>query len=315
MKRRPKRAREMSKRKLYLACPRGFCAGVKRALTIVDKALEAYGTPLYVFHEIVHNDYIVKNLRDKGVIFVDDVNEVPVNSNLIYSAHGVSRVVESDSGQRNLHTVDASCPLVKKVHTKANRLSEEGYSVLLIGHRSHPEVAGTIGQVDAPVQIIETIDCVANVVAPEGTKLAYLTQTTLSADDTKDIVDALYKRFPDINGANDICYATQNRQNAVKVLAKKCDTIFVIGSVKSSNSNRLREVARKLGCAGFLIDSVDDLKPEMYENAKNIGISAGASAPECLVDGLVEFFEAEGWAEPILVETVKENVKFSLPKI
>lgn len=305
----------MSNKQIYLASPRGFCAGVMRALNIVDKALDIYGTPLYVFHEIVHNDYIVSSLRNKGVIFVDHVEDVPSGSNLIYSAHGVSRDVEADSAASNLHTIDASCPLVKKVHTKAKQLSEQGYTVLLIGHRTHPEVAGTIGQVDSTVSVIEDVECVEKLEVAADAPIAYLTQTTLSADDTADIVAALSKKFPKIEGANDICYATQNRQNSVKLLSTKCDTIFVIGSAKSSNSNRLREVARKNGCASYLINSVDELTPEMYAAATKIGITAGASAPECLVDGVVKFFQNKGWPEPEIIETVKENITFSLPKI
>lgn len=305
----------MGNKKIYLASPRGFCAGVKRALAIVDATLEKYGTPLYVFNEIVHNDYIVNSLQNKGVIFVDDLYNIPAGSNLIYSAHGVSKEVEAAAQLHSLNTIDATCPLVKKVHVKAQRLSDSGYKVLLIGHSAHPEVIGTIGQVNSPITVIEDISCVEKLEYTSDTPLAYLTQTTLSSDDTFEIVSMLQNKYPNIYGDNDICYATQNRQDAVKSLSNCCDTIFIIGSEKSSNSNRLNEVAQKMGCDSYLINSVNCLTDDICHNLRNIGISAGASAPQCLVDEVVEFFQNRGWDDVEEIFTVEENIKFSLPKV
>ncbi len=300
---------------IYLANPRGFCAGVKRAIDIVDKALEVYGAPLYVLNEIVHNDYVVDSFKKQGVIFIHDISEVPTGSNLIFSAHGVCKKVENDTIENSIKTFDATCPLVKKIHHKAAKLSDLGYLVLLVGHKKHPEVIGTLGQVTTPIYVIEDLKDAKTIELPADCKKAILTQTTLSDDDTREIIATLKERFPDIEGDKDICYATQNRQNAVKTMSGFSDTIFIIGSIKSSNSNRLREVALKNDTNAYLINSVAELKPEMYQNATNIGISAGASAPECLIEELVEFLKSKGWNNVKLIEEAKEDITFSLPVI
>lgn len=303
----------MSK-KIYLAYPRGFCAGVRRALDTVEEALKVYGSPVYVLHEIVHNDYIVNNLKQRGVIFVENLSAVPCGSPLIFSAHGVSRKTELDAGKLGLKCIDATCPLVKKIHKKALSLEKKGFSVFLIGHRKHPEISGTLGQLRNPAFVIENVSDIEKMNL-NIEKTAYLTQTTLSIDDTMEIVEVLKKKYPGIEGGGDICYATQNRQNAVKLLAEKCDTVFIIGSPKSSNSNRLRESAEKLGIRSYLINNASEITPEMLAGSENTGISAGASAPECLVEELIESLKSQGWTETIDTIYTEENVKFSMPLI
>jgi len=301
-------------KKIYLAYPRGFCAGVRRALDTVEEALKVYGRPVYVLHEIVHNDYIVNNLKQKGVIFVENLSAVPCGSPLIFSAHGVSGKTEKEAAKFGLKCIDATCPLVKKIHKKALALEKKGFSVFLIGHRKHPEISGTLGQLRNSAFVIEKTSDIEKI-KQDIENCAYLTQTTLSLDDTGEIIEALKKKYPGIDGGGDICYATQNRQNAVKMLAEKCDTVFIIGSPKSSNSNRLKETAEKLGIRSYLINNASEITPEMLAGSENTGISAGASAPECLVEELIEFLEAKGWTETIDTIYTEENVKFSMPLI
>jgi 4-hydroxy-3-methylbut-2-enyl diphosphate reductase len=305
----------MSK-KILLAYPRGFCAGVRRALDTVDKALTVSGGPVYVFHEIVHNDYIVKNLRDRGVIFVESIEAPPPGSTLIFSAHGVSRQLEATAAARGVKVIDATCPLVRRIHRKAGRFRAEERMIILIGHKGHPEIIGTLGQIENGAFVVETIADAAALPEPEkGSQAAYLTQTTLSIDETRGIVEALERRFPGIKGGGDICYATQNRQNAIKALCPECDLMLIIGSKNSSNSNRLRELAERCGCRAALIDGAADLNTFDLAGVGNIGISAGASAPECLVAEVTNFLRARGWAAPAEVCFTKENVKFPLPDV
>lgn len=301
-------------KKIYLAYPRGFCAGVRRALDTVEEALKVYGSPVYVLHEIVHNDYIVNSLKQKGVIFVEELSAVPCGSPLIFSAHGVSRKTEKEAAKLGLKCIDATCPLVKKIHKKALALEKKGFSVFLIGHRTHPEIFATLGQLRNPAFVIEKASDIEKI-KQDIENCAYLTQTTLSLDDTGEIIEALKNKYPAIEGGGDICYATQNRQNAVKMLAEKCDTVFIIGSPKSSNSNRLKETAEKLGIRSYLINNASEITPEMLNNSENTGISAGASAPECLVEELIEFLRSRGWTEAIDMIYSEENVKFSMPLI
>lgn len=301
---------------LFLAYPRGFCAGVRRALDTVDQALRQYGGSVYVLHEIVHNEYVVEDLRDRGVIFVEDISLVPSGSTLIFSAHGVPTSVEDMAKTRNLRVIDATCPLVKKNHQKAIQLQNLGNKIILVGHRGHPEIIGTMGQLNSTYAVVENIDDVQSL--PElkdDEHLAYLTQTTLSIDETIKIIEELHLRFPDIIGGNDICYATQNRQNAVRALCNSCSIVLIVGSRNSSNSNRLREVAEGCGARAVLIDGLSDLTPDLLSGAANIGISAGASAPECLVERTVKFLEDKGWAPPQECRVIDENVKFPLPEI
>jgi 4-hydroxy-3-methylbut-2-enyl diphosphate reductase len=287
------------KKKVYLAEPRGFCAGVIRALQTVEDALEKYGSPLYVFHEIVHNDYIIAELKKKGVIFIEDLEDVPSGSHLVFSAHGVSKELEKAAEKRQLQVIDATCPLVKKNHQKAEKWEAEGKTIILIGHKKHPETIGTLGQLSKPAIIIEDSDDARTLSVTENKNknFAYLTQTTLSLDDTEEIIKILKGKLPGLQdcGVGDICYATGERQKAVKKLAKKCDLILVIGSPKSSNSNRLREVAEKCGTRSLLINQVSELNLDSFDNLHAIGISAGASAPECLVEELLEKLKEKGW--------------------
>lgn len=305
----------MSK-KILLAYPRGFCAGVRRALDTVDKVLASYGVPVYVFHEIVHNDYIVKSLRDRGVIFVESIAAVPSGATLIFSAHGVSRQLEETAAANGIKVIDATCPLVRRIHRKAVGFQANGQRIILIGHKGHPEIIGTLGQITGPASVVENLADVATL--PEsstGGQTAYLTQTTLSIDETIEIVEALKLRFPNIEGGGDICYATQNRQNAIKALCPQCDLILIIGSKNSSNSNRLRELAERRGCRAMLIDGAADLDSLDFAAINNIGISAGASAPECLVAEVTDFLCAHGWATPAEIRFTEENVKFPLPDV
>src|SRR5262249_1078371 len=300
---------------LLLLKPRGFCAGVVRAIDIVRIALEAFGPPIYVRKEIVHNRFVVEELQEKGAIFVDSVEEVPPGERVIYSAHGVSPEVRAASRQRNLRVIDATCPLVTKVHVEAVKFAKEGYSLILIGHRDHDEVIGTLGEAPVVTQVVGSPEEVESLTVPDPTRVAYLTQTTLSLDETKDIIAALRAKFPNITGphAQDICYATENRQVAVKQVASDADLLLVVGSDNSSNSNRLVEVARNLGTSSHLIDSFRNIKPDWLENVSTIALTAGASARECLVEEVVKFLGSKGFDNVKEVEVMPENVRFGLP--
>jgi 4-hydroxy-3-methylbut-2-en-1-yl diphosphate reductase len=300
---------------LLLLKPRGFCAGVVRAIDIVRIALEAFGPPIYVRKEIVHNRFVVEELQGKGAIFVDSVDEVPVGERVIYSAHGVSPEVREASAARDLRVIDATCPLVTKVHVEAVKFAKEGYSLILIGHHDHDEVIGTLGEAPVVTQVVGSPEQVKALTVPNPDRVAYLTQTTLSLDETKDIIAALRGRFPNIKGpaAQDICYATENRQVAVKHVASDADLLLVVGSDNSSNSNRLVEVARNLGTGSHLIDSFQNIRPEWLEGVKTIALTAGASAPECLVEEVVKFLSSKGFGNVQEVEVMPENVRFGLP--
>lgn len=300
---------------LLLLKPRGFCAGVVRAIDIVRIALEAFGPPIYVRKEIVHNRFVVEELQDKGAIFVDSVEEVPLGERVIYSAHGVSPEVREASTHRNLRVIDATCPLVTKVHVEAVKFAKEGNSLILIGHRDHDEVVGTLGEAPQVTQVVGTPEEVESLTVPDPNRVAYLTQTTLSLDETKDIIAALKKKFPNIKGpaAQDICYATENRQVAVKDIASESDLLLVVGSENSSNSNRLVEVARNLGTNAHLIDSFRNIKSEWLKDVKTIALTAGASAPECLVEEVVKFLANKGFDNVQELEVMPENVRFGLP--
>jgi 4-hydroxy-3-methylbut-2-enyl diphosphate reductase len=271
---------------VLLANPRGFCAGVERAIEIVERALEQRGAPIYVRHEIVHNKYVVDDLRKKGAVFVEELDEVPRGSTVIFSAHGVSKEIRCDAEARGLKVFDATCPLVTKVHVEVSKMLREGYEIVMIGHRGHPESEGTMGQSESGMHLVETVDDVARLQVKNADMLSYVTQTTLSVDDAAQIVDALRKRFPAVRGPkrDDICYATQNRQDAVKFMAPRCDVVIVVGSPNSSNSNRLREVAQNMGVEAYMVDSAADLKPEWIAGKPRVGVTAGASAPEVLVN-------------------------------
>jgi len=301
--------------KLVLAQPRGFCAGVERAIEIVERAIEKYGPPVYVRHEIVHNKRVVEELRAKGAIFVEEVSEVPQGAVTIFSAHGVAQQVEEEAIRRGFTVIDATCPLVAKVHKEGQRYSQLGHEVILIGHRGHPEVEGTLGRIDGPVQLISSVADVAKLQVSDPEHLAYVTQTTLSVDDTRDIIDALKARFSSIRGpdVNDICYATQNRQQAVRELAREVDVLLVIGAKNSSNSNRLREIGTELNVPSYLIDDASALDPNWLAGAKTIGITAGASAPEALVEELVAKLKALGYGTVTALKGLVENVRFKLP--
>ena len=300
---------------LLLLKPRGFCAGVVRAIDIVRIALEAFGAPIYVRKEIVHNRYVVDDLSAKGAIFVDSVEEVPAGERVIYSAHGVSPEVREASKKRNLRVIDATCPLVTKVHVEAVKYAREGYSIVLIGHRDHDEVIGTLGEAPMVTQVVGTPAEVESISVPDPNKVAYITQTTLSLDETKDIIAALKRNFPNIRGphAQDICYATENRQVAVKHVAAEADLLLVVGSDNSSNSNRLVEVARNLGRNAHLIENYKAITPEWLEGVGTIALTAGASAPECLVEEVVTFLIGKGFANLRELEVMPENVRFGLP--
>jgi len=300
---------------LLLLKPRGFCAGVVRAIDIVRIALEAFGPPIYVRKEIVHNRFVVEELQAKGAIFVDSVEEVPAGERVIYSAHGVSPEVRRASELRDLRVIDATCPLVTKVHVEAVKFAKEGYSLVLIGHRDHDEVIGTLGEAPMVTQVVGSPEEVASLNVPDPERVAYLTQTTLSLDETRDIISALEKRFPKIKGpaAQDICYATENRQQAVKHVVSEADLLLVVGSDNSSNSNRLVEVARNFSTRSHLIDSYRNIQPEWLEGVKTIALTAGASAPECLVEEVVKFLAGMGFGNVKEVELMPENVRFGLP--
>ncbi|MGA0708174.1 MAG: 4-hydroxy-3-methylbut-2-enyl diphosphate reductase [Steroidobacteraceae bacterium] len=304
---------------ILLANPRGFCAGVDRAIDIVERAIELFGAPIYVRHEVVHNRFVVDRLRQLGAVFVDELDEVPDGATVIFSAHGVPRAVQLEAERRELQVFDATCPLVTKVHMEVKRYARDGREVLLIGHAGHPEVEGTMGQFDdsqgGRILLVETLEDVARLEVRDPDKLAFVTQTTLSMDDTARMVDALRARFPSLVSPRreDICYATQNRQDAVKGLVERCQVLIVLGSVTSSNSNRLREIAESRGLRGYLVDGPEDLRPEWFEGVRAVGVTAGASAPEVLVQAVVERLREWGGSLAVELEGRPENVTFSLP--
>jgi 4-hydroxy-3-methylbut-2-enyl diphosphate reductase len=302
-------------KRILLLKPRGFCAGVVRAIDIVRIALETFGAPIYVRKEIVHNSHVVNELAQKGAIFVNELDEVPEGARVIYSAHGVSPAVRARAKERRLKVVDATCPLVTKVHVEAIKFAKQGYSLILVGHRDHEEVEGTQGEAPDVTQVVSTAAEVESLVVPDPNKVAYLTQTTLSLDEAGTMIQALKKRFPNIVGphAQDICYATENRQTAVKNVAHGADLVLVVGSRNSSNSNRLVEVSRNLGTSSYLIDKADDIRPEWLEHATSVAITAGASAPEILVQDVVRFLQGKGYGSVDEVEVMPENVRFGLP--
>ncbi|MEO0171184.1 MAG: 4-hydroxy-3-methylbut-2-enyl diphosphate reductase [candidate division WOR-3 bacterium] len=302
--------------KIYLASPRGFCAGVDRAIEIVERALKIFGPPIYVRHAIVHNRYVVEDLKNKGAIFVEDVNEIPEGSIVIFSAHGVSPKVREDAKRRNLKVIDATCPLVHKVHREVRKFASEGYTIILVGHRGHVEVEGTMGEAPDNIILVEDTKDAERVEVPDPNKVALTTQTTLSVDDTKEIIEVLKRRFPNIvlPKADDICYATQNRQDAVKRLSEVADLILVIGSKESSNSNRLREVAEKRGKRAYLIEDETYINPKWLEGISAVGITSGASTPESLVRRVVWKLLKMGGESVEELGLIKENVKFALPR-
>lgn len=302
--------------KVLLAQPRGFCAGVDRAIAIVERALVVHGAPIYVRHEIVHNKYVVNTLRNKGAIFVNEVSEVPDNSVLVFSAHGVPRSVEDEARARKLKIYDATCPLVTKVHAEVAKMHRNGYQIIMIGHKGHPEVEGTVGQVPSEIEVIESPEQVQSLDVKDPEKVAYVSQTTISHDDAKKVIQSLKERFPQILEPKkaDICYATQNRQDAVKELAKSVDLVLVVGSKTSSNSNRLREVAEKVGTRAYLIDGASELDEKWFDGVKCIGITAGASAPEILVEEIIEKLKSFSLISVTTMSGVEENVEFPLPK-
>lgn len=305
---------------IKLANPRGFCAGVDRAIEIVNRALEVFGPPIYVRHEVVHNKFVVEDLRARGAVFVEELDQVPDDVIVIFSAHGVSKAVRDEADRRGLKVFDATCPLVTKVHMEVVRYSREGRECILIGHEGHPEVEGTMGQYDASnggaIYLVEDEADVAELQVRNPENLAFVTQTTLSMDDTSKVIDALRAKFPAIGGPrkDDICYATQNRQDAVKQLASECDVLLVVGSPNSSNSNRLRELAERMGTPAYLIDGAEDLKHEWFDGVSGIGITAGASAPEILVRGVVEQLRTWGALGETELDGRPENITFSMPK-
>jgi 4-hydroxy-3-methylbut-2-enyl diphosphate reductase len=301
---------------VVLANPRGFCAGVERAIETVERALELYGAPIYVRHEIVHNKYVVDDLRAKGAVFVEELDEVPRGATVIFSAHGVSKAVRADAERRGLKVFDATCPLVTKVHVEVARMLKAGFEIVMIGHRGHPETEGTMGQAGRGMHLVETVAEVATLQVGSPEKLAYVTQTTLSIDDAKAIVAALKVRFPAIRGPkkDDICYATQNRQDAVKFMAPQCDVVIVVGSPNSSNSNRLREVAQHMGAQAYMVDRAADLRAEWIAGKRRVGVTAGASAPQVLVDELVARLKALGAQNVRQLEGITERVVFTLPR-
>jgi len=300
---------------IFLAQPRGFCAGVVRAIEIVERALERYGAPVYVRHEIVHNKHVVETLKAKGAIFVEELSEVPPNAMTVFSAHGVAKSVEEEAAARGLPVLDATCPLVTKVHNQGKRYMSKGRAVILIGHAGHPEVDGTIGQIPGPIHLVQSVEDVKSLTLPPDDPVAYITQTTLSVDDTKDIITALERRFSDIQGPDtrDICYATQNRQSAVRDLCKLVDVILVVGATNSSNSNRLREIGTEVGVASYLIADGSELNPEWLKDARAVGITAGASAPEVLVDDVIETLRRIGPVAVSVLPGREETIEFRLP--
>jgi 4-hydroxy-3-methylbut-2-enyl diphosphate reductase len=301
---------------IILANPRGFCAGVDRAIAIVERALEKFGAPIYVRHEVVHNKYVVDGLKAKGAIFVEELDEVPPGSTVIFSAHGVSLAVRAEAERRGLKVFDATCPLVTKVHVEVGKMRDQGREIVMIGHKGHPEVEGTMGQSNGGMYLVECVEDVAKLDVRDPMQLAYVTQTTLSVDDAASIVAALKTKYPFIVGPkkDDICYATQNRQDAVKVLAKESDVVIVVGSKNSSNSNRLAEVAKNLGIPAYLVDGAEQIDPAWIDADARVGVSAGASAPEILVEGVIARLESLGAASVTPLSGIEENVTFPLPK-
>jgi len=301
---------------VLLAEPRGFCAGVDRAIEIVERALAKFGAPIYVRHEIVHNTYVVNELKAKGAIFIEDLADVPPGATLVFSAHGVSKAVQQEARDRGFDVFDATCPLVTKVHVEVAKLAKEGYEFIMIGHKGHPEVEGTMGQLSSGIHLVEDVEDVARVSPAQTDKLAVVTQTTLSVDDAAEIAAAVRARFPKVREPKqqDICYATQNRQDAVKIMSPQVDLVIVVGSPTSSNSNRLRELAQRLGTESYMVDSADELKPEWFEGKGRIGLTAGASAPEVLVREVVERVRALGAVSVRKMDGIEETIKFPLPK-
>ena len=307
---------------ILLANPRGFCAGVDRAIQIVEEALAQYGKPIYVRHEVVHNQYVINDLKTKGAVFIEDLNDVPKGAHVIFSAHGISKAIREEAKSRELIPIDATCPLVTKVHVEVNKMLNQGMDIIMIGHQGHPEVEGTMGQIEEhhthrKMYLIETIEDVKHLIVDHSDKVAYVTQTTLSIDDTKTIIEALKTKYPKIQGpkSDDICYATQNRQDAVKEMSGQCDLIIIVGSHNSSNSNRLRELASREGVEAYMIDHEDALQSSWLLNKKNIGISAGASAPEISVKNIVNKIELLTKANITELPGVEESIVFRLPKI
>ncbi|MCM2296172.1 4-hydroxy-3-methylbut-2-enyl diphosphate reductase [Rhodoferax sp.] len=301
---------------VLLAEPRGFCAGVDRAIEIVERALAKFGAPIYVRHEIVHNTYVVNDLKAKGAIFIEELDDVPAGATLVFSAHGVSRAVQQEAAARGFQIFDATCPLVTKVHVEVAKLAKEGYEFIMIGHKGHPEVEGTMGQLDSGIHLVEDVADVACIQPAQTAKLAVVTQTTLSVDDAAAIATAIKTRFSNVREPKqqDICYATQNRQDAVKLMSPQVDVVVVVGSPTSSNSNRLAEVARKLGTPGYMVDSADELQPQWFEGCSRVGLTAGASAPEILVTQVIERLKALGAVSVQRMAGDPESVKFPLPK-
>ena len=301
---------------ILLAEPRGFCAGVDRAIDIVERAIEKFGAPIYVRHEIVHNTYVVNDLKAKGAIFIEDLAEVPPGATLVFSAHGVSKAVQQEAQARGFHVFDATCPLVTKVHVEVAKLAREGYEFIMIGHKGHPEVEGTMGQLEHGIHLVEDVADVAKVQPAQTERLAIVTQTTLSVDDAAEITRAVKARFPEIRQPKqqDICYATQNRQDAVKIMSRDVDVVIVVGSPTSSNSNRLAELARKLGVPSYMVDSPSELKAEWLAGKARVGLTAGASAPDVLVQDVVDRIKALGAVSVRKMDGVVETVKFPMPK-
>jgi len=302
--------------KLLLAAPRGYCAGVDRAVQTVERALDIYGPPVYVRKEIVHNKHVVEQLRERGAVFVDQETEVPEGETVVFSAHGVAPSVHANAQTRELRTIDATCPLVTKVHVEAKKFAAQGYTIVMVGHAGHEEVEGTMGEAPDSIVLVETLEDVEKLEVPDPDRVAHISQTTLSVDETRSIIAALREKFPNITGprTDDICYATTNRQAAVRQMAAECDLVLVIGSANSSNSNRLVEVAREYGADSYLIDNEAQVREEWLEGKRVVGISSGASAPEELVQRLVEFFRARGTEDISEFEVVQEDVRFMLPK-
>ncbi|WBY00738.1 4-hydroxy-3-methylbut-2-enyl diphosphate reductase [Ramlibacter tataouinensis] len=303
-------------KQVILAEPRGFCAGVDRAIEIVERALAKFGAPIYVRHEIVHNTYVVNDLKAKGAIFIEDLDQVPAGATLVFSAHGVSKAVQDEARRRGFDIFDATCPLVSKVHMEVAKLARDGYEFIMIGHKGHPEVEGTMGQLDHGIHLVEDVADVARVQPAQTERLALVTQTTLSVDDAAEISAAVRQRFPLIREPKqqDICYATQNRQDAVKVMSRQVEVVIVVGSPTSSNSNRLAELARKLGVPSYMVDSADEVQPGWLEGKSRIGLTAGASAPELLVTQVIDRIRSLGGVAVQRMDGVRETVKFPLPK-
>ena len=301
---------------IVLAEPRGFCAGVDRAIEIVERAIAKFGRPIYVRHEIVHNTYVVNDLKAKGAIFIEELSDVPAGATLVFSAHGVSKAVQAQAQARGFRIFDATCPLVTKVHVEVAKLHREGFEFIMIGHKGHPEVEGTMGQLDSGIHLVEDVEDVAHVSPAQTSKLAVVTQTTLSVDDAAEILSAVKARFPQVREPKqqDICYATQNRQDAVKLLSPQVDIVIVVGSPTSSNSNRLREVAIKLGTESYMVDSADELQADWFEGKHRVGLTAGASAPESLVRQVIERIKALGAISVRTMDGLTETIKFPLPK-